>query len=316
MTAQTGASSQDLAPDAKRPCAYTQHSIERLDSLGRLIDHDFDCALVFNDQAPDWYAWQHPWFTKSTEVDKDWTGWKIGNISRLLIVSPGLVPSTAPADWRQRGAAGEYDVYYRTFASDLVRAGLGDSVIRLAHEGNGEWFHHWFGDNGADQQAWKATWRRAALAMKSVPGARFIIDWNVAAGFDNVPLAWYYPGDDVVDVVGFDYYDLNVMTTGAGPDDPDRWQQQYTKPNGPTAVIEFAISHGKPVSIPEWGLAPPNGRDPGGGDNPGFVEGISSIIKNNRVIYSGYFDDDANGTRLTIRNAPRSLTAYKDQFAH
>lgn len=313
LSASAWASGGDWLSATGRSCAYSnQNSVARLTAFGDLVGHPFDCALVFNDEAPTWSAWTHPWFTSGTP-DLNWAAWKNAEPERRLVISPGLVPLNAPDDWRARGAAGQYDAHYRELGTELVKAGLGDSVLRIAHEGNLS-SHHWFGDTGALQQDWVATWRHAALALKSVPGNHFVIDWNVAAGFDSVPLAWYYPGDDVVDLIGFDLYDLDVMATGAYSGDPARWDQQYTQPkNGPAMVIAFANTHHKLISIPEWGLAP-RGDAGGGGDNPQFVDGISSILANNRISYSSYFNDDVNGTRLKIGQAPESLDAYRHQL--
>lgn len=296
-----------------RFCAYSQHSVSHLVTLGQLVNHSYDCSMLFSDQAATWDDWAHPWFVTSGG-DQNWAAWKAADSHRRLVISPGLVPLNAPSDWRARAANGEYDGYYATLGAELVEAGMGDSVIRLAHEGNGNWQPFYFGDTGTQQRQWVQAWRHAALAMKTAAGNSFVFDFNVAAGFDSVPLSWYYPGDDVVDTIGFDFYDLDIMGAGAGAGDADRWGQQYSHVNGPAAVIAFATQHHKPLSIPEWGLAPVGGSEPGGGDSPAFVDGISTILANNRVSYSGYFDDSAGGTRLPIQEAPRALQAYRNQL--
>jgi hypothetical protein len=313
LTRLAWATGSDWFSATGRYCAYSQHSASRLANLGDLVGHKYDCTMLFNDEATTWDNWTHPWFTTS-KGDQDWTGWKRSDPARRVVISPGLVPVNAPSDWRARAAAGEYDSYYATLGAELVRAGMGDSVIRLAHEGNGNWQRFWFGNTGDQQRQWVQAWRHAALAMKSVTGNSFVFDWNVAAGFDNVPLDWYYPGDDVVDIIGFDFYDLDQMGAGAPSGDPARWDQQYAHTNGPAVMIAFAGAHHKPLSIPEWGLVPVDGAVTGGGDNPQFVDGISTILANNQISYSGYFDDDVAGTRLPIGDAPRSLEAYRHQL--
>lgn len=296
-----------------RFCAYSQHSVSRLDTLGRQVGHTYDCSMLFSDQAANWDDWTRPWFTTATG-DQNWAAWKRADAHRRLVIAPGLVPVNAPEDWRARAANGEYDSYYAQLGAALVKAGMGDSVIRLAHEGNGNWQSFYFGDTGKQQKQWVQAWRHAALALKGVAGSSFILDFNVAAGFDSVPLSWYYPGDDVVDIIGFDFYDLNLMGGGVGPGEATRWDRQYTHPNGPATVIAFANTHHKPLSIPEWGLAPVGGAEPGGGDDPAFVDGISTILANNAVSYSGYFDDSVGDTRLAIEDAPRALQAYRHQL--
>jgi hypothetical protein len=315
LTTSAWASGSGWTTATGRYCAYSQHSVSRLANLGHLVGHDYDCSMLFNDEATSWDNWSHPWFTTS-KGDQDWVSWKKADPNRRVVISPGFVPENAPPDWRSRAAAGEYDSYFTALGVELVKAGMGDSVIRLAHEGNGNWQRYWFGDTGAAQRQWVAGWRHAALAMKAVPNSSFVFDWNVAAGFDNVPLDWYYPGDDVVDIIGFDFYDLDQMTAGAPSGDLARWDQEYARANGPAVMIAFAAAHHKPISIPEWGLVPMDRpAAPGGGDNPQFVDGISTILANNKVSYSGYFDDDVTGTRLPIGDAPRALEAYRHQLS-
>ena len=303
-----------LPGDTKTQCLYSQHSITALREFTTLTHRPIDCALVYNDAAPDWAAWDNPWFLSTTNPDKQWARWKTQSPDRRLVIAPGIVPQDVPDDWRARGASGEYDNHFHTLAAALINAGLGDSIIRLAHEGNGEWFHDWFGPTAINQQAWRTYWRRAVLAMRTTPGAHFTFDWNIAAGFDTVPLSWYYPGDDVVDIIGFDYYDLDIMANGATAHDPHRWTHQYTRHNGPADLIAFANQHNKPLSIPEWGLVPTHTAHPGGGDNPAFVHGIAAIVHNHRVTYSGYFNDPVGGTRLPLAAAPNSLTGYQQEF--
>ena len=66
--------------------------------------------------------------------------------------------------------------------------------------------------------------------MRSVPGAHFFFDWNVNAGYRNIPLASYYPGDSVVDVIGIDIYDSGMP---GHPRDPAvRWARLNSEPGG------------------------------------------------------------------------------------
>jgi hypothetical protein len=62
-----------------------------------------------------------------------------------------------------------------------------------------------------------------------------------------------YPGDDMVDIVGVDFYDMY-------PAYPDRaaWDAGFrsTQNGGPRGLgtwLEFAKAHGKRLSVPEWG---------------------------------------------------------------
>ncbi len=56
--------------------------------------------------------------------------------------------------------------------------------------------------------------------MRSVPGASFRFDWTINAGYRPIPFNDYYPGNDVVDIIGMDVYDF-WPGPAAGPADPD-----------------------------------------------------------------------------------------------
>ena len=75
---------------------------------------------------------------------------------------------------------------------------------------NGTWYHDSLGNDPAQYGDWSAYWARIVKVMRSVSGAHFLFDWNVNAGYRNIPLASYYPGDSVVDVIGIDIYDSGM----------------------------------------------------------------------------------------------------------
>jgi hypothetical protein len=231
-----------------------------------------------------------------------------------------MIADEAPADWRARGAAGEYDAHADRLGRNLVAAGLGDSVIRLSHEANGTWTKDGLGDDPAAYDDWRTSWGRFARAMDAVPGSDFRFDWTVNAGTRPIPLDTYYPGDDVVDIVGVDVYDfwdepvLGPAPTDPAPTDPaTRWAVRYAEPGGTGSVVAFAKAHDKPLSIPEWGLSA-IGHKGGAGDNPMFVDGIAGIVADNDVAYQSYFQATTD-VGMLLTDAPRSFAAYREHFA-
>jgi hypothetical protein len=85
--------------------------------------------------------------------------------------------------------------------------------------------------------------------------------------------------------------------------------------DGLDAVAAFARTHGRPMSIPEWGLVP-RGSSGGGGDDPTYVEGIASIIDHDGIVYNSYFDHPGEEGTIPITDAPRSLAAYRVAIVH
>lgn len=299
------------ASQARRVCAYSHHRIGDLAAFGRTIGRTIDCALVFNTAAPDWASWTRPWFVVHDDPDLNWARWVRRVEGRSLVVTQALIPADAPADWRRRGAAGEYDDHARALATTLVRAGLGRSVIRLGAEGNGTWTKDSIGDTPAEFAAWRTYWARFARVLRSVPGAHFRLDWTVNAGVRPIPFDAYYPGDDVVDLIGIDTYDFSV--DGTAPADPDqRWLLQYRRPAGMRDLVGYATRHHKSLSIPEWALAAP-GHAGGIGDNPEFIDEIARIVRTHDVAYQSYFLWTTD-VGMLLTDAPNSLATYRRHF--
>jgi hypothetical protein len=80
-----------------------------------------------------------------------------------------------------------------------------------------------------------------------------------------------------------------------------------------TDASAFATREGKPLAIPEWGLAL-RGDGHGLGDDPSYVNDFIAWMKNptNNVAYESYFNFDVTGQIDAINdgNSPTSLTAF------
>jgi len=97
-----------LAPDAKQTCVYSGNRIDRLTDFEHLVGERIDCAVVFNDVAPSWPAWEDAWFVSAgaDQPELRWPAWMAADRPRrTLVITQSLVPTDAPADWRARGAA-------------------------------------------------------------------------------------------------------------------------------------------------------------------------------------------------------------------
>ncbi len=293
--------------NAKADCVSAGPSVATMFSFERLVDRSVDCALVFNNSSPNWAGWTHPWFV-ADRGPYDWANWvRAPGPHRQLIISQNLFPTSLDgSDWRNAGARGAYVGYARELARNLVAAGLGRSVIRLAHEANDSGSPYWIGSTPAQWQLWRQFWRRTVIAMRSVPGAHFLFDWCINAYWQPVPLRDWYPGDDVVNIVGIDAYDSGV------PVGEDRWTRIYTQPDGIRDVLRFAKAHGKPVSLPEWGLAPADAKSLGGGSDPAYIDGIAGVVRDNAVAYQAYFYNHDSAQLLDT--SPPSLAAYRRHF--
>jgi hypothetical protein len=202
----------------------------------------------------------------------------------LLALSLPLWPDTG-GDYASC-IAGEYDKYWTSFAKALVGMGRGGSVLSLGWEANINADVPWaFAQRPESIAGYRECWRRAAMALKAAdPTAR--LSWNMGQRSDigNHSVLEAYPGDDVVDEVAVDYYDVDKATS-IGP----AWDEEYMKtqnggPSGIGSWLVFAKTHGKKLGVPEWGLW--------SGDDPAFISEMYNFFAENAgsISYESYYN--------------------------
>ena len=301
----TGGPAGQGAVGKARPCAYTADSISRLASFSDLVGEPITCAVVYNSSATTWAQLAEPWFLTGNNPDLRWDKWAAADPSHTLVIAESLVPAVPPTNWRAQGASGAYDATFVAFGKKLVALGLGDSIIRLAPEGNGDWFIDNAGKTTADYQNWAAYWARVAAILHKTPGAHFQLDWNIAAGQRPIPLSSFYPGDKAVDIMGVDQHDIAAVKVGTAQ--PQRWQFQLTQADGLDSVLGFAKEHGKPISVPEWGVS--GADEKGAGDDPYYMTQMAQLFAGQPVAYEAYWDKAGTADEL-VKN-PKSLGVYR-----
>jgi hypothetical protein len=171
-------------------------------------------------------------------------------------------------------AQGKLDDYIRQYARDVRAYGRPLFISPVCAEFNGEW--PTCSPNG-----------NAALTLADFIGAwRRTVDLFRAEGVTNVAWVWnpitqeatlnggdfppFYPGDDYVDWAGLDMYDSEA-------------------PLALEPAYQFAVAHGKPFFLGEWGigsgaLAPPQER--------AWLEGMFDVFETHpkikAVVYYNY----------------------------
>ena len=310
--AEAGSVPNIFSANSKTPCLYAATSVPLMRSFSRLTGKRFDCVMVYNNARPTWAWWERLWIAHPPRPWMKVLKWAKAVPGRRLIISQPMVPDDVPANWRQLGARGAYDGYAKHFARNLVALGLGDAVIRLGWEANTNADRETaLGTNPAEWRAWARYWANLVRSMRSVPGAHFIFDWTVNEYKFPVPLSMWYPGNSVVDVIGIDAYDSGIPDSSLTPE--QRWQELSGEPDGLDAVAAFAAAHGKPLSLPEWGLVAP-GPAGGAGDDPTYVAGLAHWIRSHRVMYESYFYDPGDANLIFLPQAPASLRVYERYF--
>ncbi len=302
-----------ISGNAKAMCAYSDNSVALLHDLEAATGANYRCVMVFNNANPDWGSWDTPWFISNPPGDAHWADWVGEHPGRQLIITQSMVPFDAPSDWRHIGAGGGYNRYAAVLARQLVVAGLGHSVIRLGAEANDpESRGNSIGNSQAEHSDWARYWTQIVTTMRAVPGAHFTFDWSINEGYQNLPLTDWYPGNSVVNIIGIDAYDSGISGSYVTAD--ARWLALYYEPDGIAAVAAFARAHGKPLSIPEWGLVPTTNG--GAGDDAAYVAGIASVMASNKAAYESYFYHPGLSGLLMLPQAPRALKTYQHCFLH
>ena len=86
-------------------------------------------------------------------------------------------PQDVPGVSLQACAAGSYNSYWRQFGTNISAYGLGNSIIRLGWEFNGNWYI-WQASNPA---TWAKCWQQIVTSARATaPGLQW--DWNVNRG--------------------------------------------------------------------------------------------------------------------------------------
>ena len=265
-----------------------------------------------------------------------WAQWVRAQTGRNLSLAVPLLPvSGATLD---ACSSGQYDTYFANLANNLAYYGLHWAYLRLGWEMDGGWYA-WGAPAGSGKEAsYAGCFRRVVQVMRQAqPANQWKFVWNPTTAWWNASyLDTVWPGDAYVDVVAIDLYDQSwVAGTYPYPTTCDatcRLSAQQTAWNDYSwklnTLHSFAVAHGKPMGIPEWGVAiRPDGH--GGGDNPYFVQKMSDFIHDpaNNVVFHSYFDVSAGDidARLTdsvtgdspggATRFPNAAALYKQLFA-
>lgn len=198
-------------------------------------------------------------------------------------------------------ADGQVDEAYVRVATRLVEAGYDDAIIRLGHEFSGAWAP-W--SSRTNEEVFIAAWRHVHGVLRGVsPGFEF--DWTTTRP------AWFewgsaaYPGDDYVDIVGMDVYWRALVLNEVW--DSNTFEREFLQPMRDHA--NFAASHGKQLSYPEWGISD--------ADSPDFVVAMHDWFAGlpsagpGALRYHAYFN---SGDAFGLDQFPAVSRQFRDSF--
>jgi len=139
-------------------------------------------------------------------------------------------------------ANGTYDAWINTLAQQCKDFEC-TIMLKIGAEMNGNQGPNgpgsWIADFGATPTAFIAAWRRIVDVFAAAGVTN--VDWCISYNFESVGIydfEDYYPGDDYVDWIGVDYYQISAS------DDPSAQV---------TAFYNWAVPKNKPLAVTEWG---------------------------------------------------------------
>ncbi|ONH31138.1 glycosidase [Pseudofrankia asymbiotica] len=318
LAACSGGSGRDKKPDATSPLVEgtgvrwlsgaNANAPEDVEPWKQLTGRDVGLAMMFVTRDS-WELVESPGWPLEAFTPDRWPGQMSVAVPMWPAVKQG--DTLVPLGNEDECAAGAYDQHWAQFGSNLLKYGRGNAIVRLGWEFNGEWFP-WYPN---DTEVWKTCFRREVDALRSTaPDVQ--IDWTMTMGRDKMPNGddvWNaYPGDDHVDIIGIDYYDM-------APTKSTRklWHDACLAASGLCTVVKEARAHGKKFSVPEWGVVSGDG---GAGDDPFFIERMYAIFRANAdiVAYEVYFNNSEAGNVLSslvnpVLN-PNSAKRYQQLF--
>jgi Glycosyl hydrolase family 26 len=296
-----------VASDPSDTLAGLQSSINNFQNA---TSSTVSCVGAYLSSSQTWTDWSDPWIVDSSGTAyQSWVAESPQNHQMVLEVD--LIPQSLqdindPLSWETACAAGDYNTYAEQLGTNLVNAGLQNSVIRLASEANGTWSGDFVGTTTQEQSLWATCFDNEVTGLRQATGEHFLIDWGINACTENIPYANYYPGNAYVDIVGLDLYDVDCHT----PSTAVSFTTLANEPYGLASFEAFAAAQGKPMSFPEWGLA----SSPSG-DDPGYVNGMASAVNNGNFAFQEYFDTgDGGSMQIDTGSAPQSAAAYGVAF--
>jgi hypothetical protein len=245
--------------------------------------------------------------------------WRTTHFDRPIDVGVPLIPTSAGIaynDLLKQAISGSQDSTYTSLGKCLAKYGSKTVYARL-------WWEMNMSPVQQDSASFNAAWRRAVplirkgFSANAVAGQTLNIVWCVNSGTPS-PLP-FYPGDDMVDVIGSDTYGMVW-----GNSDPTM-QQMLNKINNDPFMLKwqaaFANLHKKPTCIGEFGNVSPKGTQPqelhGVGDSPQYIDAIYDWIKTCQYgcRYVCYFNLADGGVGQTLDQTPNALQRLKERAA-
>jgi hypothetical protein len=270
---------------------------QAVQELERLLGHKMQYALWFQAWGDDDRDFPTYWIELAAQKGLTpvitWEPWK-----RDFANAAAVQPAYSLAGI----AAGEHDEYIRAWAKSAKSVGV-PMTIRFAHEQSTEpgarlWYP-WQGD----PEGFKAAFRHIVTLFREEEATNAQFLWS--AMWLNEWASQYYPGDDVVDLVG-----TTVLNHGTAPTVP--WAKWRSFDELFTGQYQAALQWGKPIILTELATAEQ------GGDKAAWLRDCFTSLKTTYPLVEGVLLLEMHSDRgwpeinWSVTSSPESLTAFKE----
>jgi len=249
-----------------------------------------DAIQLFGGRA-DWSDWKN---------SLDWMATLFNSAPIDIMWSVPLIPLGASLE---AAAQGDYNQRYSELAQQFIgHYGSTKKInIRLGWEFNGKGWTPWSAVGKAAQ--YKAAYREFVKAFRDV-ASNFVFEWTPNIGDVGMNPELAYPGDDVVDIVGLDFY----YNTAWDPHDPiQAWNYFVSEKYGLQWHQDFAAAHHKVTAYAEWGV----NSDAAGP----FILQAAKWFSSHGIVYHSYWNSNADfAGRLSDNQYPNAGAAYRSAF--
>ncbi|HKG06214.1 MAG TPA: glycosyl hydrolase [Pedobacter sp.] len=245
--------------------------------------------------------------------------WKKDHYDRGLDVGTPLIPTDSEKNYDEllkEAISGKQDSTYYSLGRMLARYGTKIVFARL-------WWEFNMHPAEQDAQLFVSAWQRAVPLIRkgfrdeAKDDQKLEIVWCTNAGVPSPEP--FYPGDEVVDIIGSDTYGMTWGTEN--PTTAQIINRILKEPYMLEWQAKFAEKHKKPVCIGEWGnVATKPSEQPdthGAGDCPEYIDAIYDWAATNKYgcRYVCYFNLPDGGILTTLDQTPKSLARLKIRAA-
>lgn len=193
--------------------------------------------------------------------------------SLMITWEPWYAADKMPVDYDAL-LTGSYDEYIDDFARSIKNI-PGEVFLRFAHEANGDWYP-WSGPViGYDKYIRICRYVKDRFVLSGVTNVKWVFAVNNESAFGHDAVWKCYPGDQYVDIIGFDGYNWGEAGSWS------KWRP-FKDIFGPV-YDAAAVKYDKPLMITEVSSSSK------GGDRSGWIKDALVELKNMKRIAAVVF---------------------------